>query len=156
MANVDNPNGFQYEYSYDSSGIALQTLKAAASTEINPGDAVFIDSDGYIDICTNTTGKVYGVAQSYINSGSGENPDIQVIPAKKTSVFSGQCSGTPNQTALGTDVDIEGGTGVQELDEDGTDNTVAKLIGVAYGSEVDSANARMLFVWSTSQYTGDA
>ena len=70
-------------------------------------------------------------------------------------VFEGQCSGDSAANLVGTAVDIEGATGVMEVNEDATTEDVIQIVGLR--SDEDPAytlgtNDRVRFIVLRSQF----
>jgi hypothetical protein len=156
MANLDNPNGFRaimpagtvlpmFEY-YTKSNVALA-----------PGDAVYLLSTGVVDIMTASINVgVLGVCQSKVTAEAGVQKKVLVLPAYKDIVFSGQCSGTYSPVNAGETVDLEGTTGIMEVNENSLVASTAciRIIGLEQGIDnAVGANARVLFTWAKSQWT---
>jgi len=154
MANNDNPNGFSFRKNGQGGTTPLiLTGIVATSQTIAKGDAIILAS-GLIQIAVATSGQLYGIAnESIVSSAAGAT--MTFIPAAPGYIFSGQGSGTPTQAMLGTAVDIEGATGVMEINENAVVEKVIQLVGVDPDVEnALGANARMLFTVARSQYTG--
>jgi len=151
MANKDIPNGFKPIGRY-----AQQTLwPATASQTIVAGDMVFLDSAGRVSIATTSTAAVMGVAaSSVVSSTAGDDIYVYDNPLQR---FSGQCSGDGALAdpytcfTSGSCFDIEGTTGIMEINEDATTYDIVKVVGVGYdpltgnSSEVGT-NQRKIFI----------
>lgn len=143
MANRDNPHGFIAEYTLSGGAIPVFQDAMAASTTLHKGD-LLIYSSGYLTIALAASTAIVGMCMEDKTSGASENPTISFVPATPDVIFSAQCSGTPTQAMIGTIVDIEGTTGIQEINEDSTaGGTVVRLLGVKPNSTL-GANAEML------------
>ena len=159
MANRDNPKGFWWVKSLMSGEASPITVDVpiTASTTIAVGDAVILSS-GYGTVALYTSGAIYGVAVEAIAttaSGAGSTGTIKVIPALPWYVFRGQCEGTYAITVNGTSVDIEGATGVMEINENATTEKVVRVIGLSdLPNNAIGANSVVDFVWARSQYLG--
>ena len=154
MANNDNPNGFLFRKNGQggTTPLILRGIVATGQT-IKKGDAIILAS-GLIQIAVATSPLIYGFANESVTS-SAAGAKLGFIPAAPGYIFSGQCSGTATQAMLGTAVDIEGTTGIMEINENATTEKVLQLVGV--DPDVENAlglNARMLFTVARSQYTG--
>jgi len=141
MANYDNPNGFR-PVSFPA---RTNVYEVTAATTVTKGDALAIASGKVLPYeggVTHTT--VIGVAAE---SGSGGD-EIQVYDDFATE-FEGQCSGTFAATLIGTAVDLEGTTGVMEVDENGATNDVAVIFGhyPLPGADEIGANSRVKVVF---------
>jgi len=156
MANLNRPHGFAFEYLLGSSGAApLVDGTLDTNVSIVPGDALAESTTGYLTIATATSAAIKGVSASTVAGAAGVRPKILLIAALPNAVFSGQCSGTGAQTNVGEDVDIEGTTGIMQLDENASSLKVVHIIGLKPDSAL-GANAEFLFVWKASQFTGQA
>lgn len=154
MANVDNPHGFLFERRLSGSGAAiLKEITIETNTTITANDALIRDANGYGTIALATSAAIIGVAAESVTGVAGVRPKIAFYPALPDMVFSGQCSGIGTKAIEGTSVDIEGGTGAMELNEDSTSKAVARIIELKQNSAY-GANAEFLFVWEKSSFTG--
>lgn len=155
MANIDKPAGFRVSAMPGS--FPIYTGKTASNVTLNPGDAVIRLTTGLIGLALATSTSILGVSQSKLTGEAGVQKDCMFVPALPGIVFSGQCSGTPTQSVVGEKHDIEGGTGVMEINEDATSTNVVEIVGFEGGiNNAVGANARVLFVWSSSAWTGQA
>lgn len=140
MANYDNPNGFR------PVSFPARTNVYECSATVAKGDAVAIASGKVLPYeggGTHTT--VIGVAAQ-----DGVNGDeIQVFDDPSTE-FEGQCSGTFAVTLIGTAVDLEGTTGIMEVDENGSTNDIAVILGhyPLPGADEIGANSRVKVVFA--------
>lgn len=154
MAHPDNAHGFYYEYGMDGAGIELmkQTLQSNVTTAIN--DMISQGTDGYAklgvatDSGTSST-PILGVAAHAVTGATGIRKAILYYPALGATVFSGQCSGTPTRTMAGLSVDMEGGTGAMEINENAVNLQILNLLGnkTSYG-----LNAELYFTFNKSFY----
>ena len=76
-----------------------------------------------------------------------------IYPALPGVVFEGQCSGTYAASIRYTSVDIEGTTGIMEVNENATTEQVIHVIGPVDGTTI-GANSRVQFVIARSAFTG--
>lgn len=152
MANKDTPNGFKAVMNLGGGAIPMLPGMTKANIALSPGDAVIMLSDGTIDIALATSALILGVCQSKVTAESAVSKAITYVPALDNIVFSGQCSGTYTPVNAGELVDIEGATGVMEINEDAQSVNVARIIGLdQHVDNAAGANARVLFTWSKSQ-----
>lgn len=156
MANRDKPNGFSavQMLGAGSGAFPLETAYTDSNVTLNAGDAVTMLSDGTIAIATSSSAAILGVCQTKVTGETGVRKKITYIPALPNVVFAGQCSGTFSPVNAGESVDIEGTTGIMEINEDAQSTGVARIIGLE--KRIDNAagaNARVRFVWAKSQYT---
>ena len=153
MANVDNPNGFR---AIAPAGTTLPMYEYTTGSNVGllPGDAVYLLTTGLLALGTATAAAILGVCQSIVTAETGVQKKALVIPAYKDIVFSGQCSGTFAQTDIGEAVDIEGTSGIMEINENATSLAVAQIVGIEGGIDnAVGANTRVLFTWAKSQWT---
>jgi len=136
MANYDNPNGFAPVTSPARKNV--YTTSAAVSR----GDALAIASGAVLPYVVATHDQVVGVAAHDADSGA----DVLVYDDPDTE-FVGQCSGTFAATMIGASVDIEGSTGIMEIDENGSTDQVATIVGhyPMVGATEVGANSRVKF-----------
>lgn len=156
MANVDNPNGFRAVKSMSGSFIPTFSYMTKANIALKAGDAVIMLSSGLVDIALAASTTIFGVCQSTVTAESGVSKKVLIVPASKDIIFSGQCSGTYTPVNAGESVDIEGATGVMEVNEDAQSTGVVRIVGLEGGvNNAVGANARVLFTWPKSQWAGD-
>jgi len=155
MANLDSPCGFEpYNHEGDSSA-PMHWYKHSSSdaAKITKGDAVRKDpgNAGYIKAASATVGSLLGVAGAAAATAS--NADVPVYDSPDT-VFTGQCSGDSAQALVHKQCDIEGASGVMEVNEDATTETVITVTGVHPSDELGT-NGRVLFKITRHQNAGD-
>ena len=149
MANTDNPNGFMCVKS-DFGPIKIEEGLVATGQTITKGDALIISS-GLIQIAVATSGAIYGVAaESVTSAAAGSN--IKFIPALPWYIFEGQCSGSFAVTHRGGTADIEGTTGIMEVNEDASVEDVLVMVREHPDATVGSASAQIYFRWIRSAY----
>lgn len=141
MANADNPNGFK-PYS------ASPRVTAYTATDtITAGDLLKMHTDGKLKVHDNADAVAVGVAAT--SAGANETVYVYDDP---TTIFIGQCSGTyQDSDEGGALVDVEGTTGQQEVDENGTTRKILRILRQEFvpGSmESHSGNERVLFTIS--------
>jgi hypothetical protein len=156
MANVDNPHGFVWAGSLLTGDQTPQTFKGtlASAQTIAAGDAL-IASSGVISIAASTSATILGVAFEAVTSAATATSTITFIPATPWNIFEAQCSGTFATTILYTDVDIEGTTGIMEVNEDATTEQVFQVIDyVKASNNAVGANTRVLGVFKKSAFLG--
>jgi hypothetical protein len=156
MANVDNPNGFRFVRSLTGGTASpiIYTGEVAASQTIAAGDALAVSS-GQIIIATATSGAILGVATEAVTVASGATGTIHYVPALSHYVFEGQCSGTFAQSIMYSTVDIEGTTGIMEVNENATTEQVLTIIDLLRTPlNTIGANSRVEFVWTRSAFMG--
>lgn len=156
MANVDRPNGFT-AIAPDGLTLPMYEFYTQSNLSIQPGDPVIMNSNGTVNIAGAASAAIFGVCQSKVTGVTGTRQKVLVIPANPNIVFSGQCSGTYSPVNAGESVDIEGSTGIFEINEDAQSVGVARIIGLEGGiNNAAGANARVLFTWTKSQWTGQS
>ena len=142
MANRDNPHGFIAEYTLSGGAFPVFHGKMAASLSLKKGDTL-IFSSGYLTLGLASSTAIAGICMEDKTSSAGEYPTISYTPVTPDVIFSAQCSGTATQAMIGTIVDIEGASGVQEINENATAVGVVRLLGVKPNS-VLGLNVEML------------
>ena len=149
MANTDNPNRFMCVKS-DFGPIKIEEGLVATGQTITKGDALIISS-GLIQIAVATSGAIYGVAaESVTSAAAGSN--IKFIPALPWYIFEGQCSGSFAADQRGGTADIEGTTGIMEVNEDASVEDVLVMVREHPDATVGSASAQIYFRWIRSAY----
>lgn len=116
---------------------------AKAGLTCKPGDLLYRDTNGQIDILTSTDEECIGMSRDTHSSASA-NTDVFIYDDPKQ-LFYGQCSGTPGAVVSGDFVDIEGTTGIQEINEDSTTYGVLELIDYKPGETSEAANSQLIF-----------
>lgn len=157
MANRDKPAGFRAHsmVGAGSGAFPLFTAYTDSNVSLSPGDAITMLSDGTIALATSSSTAIFGVSQSRITGETGVRKKVTFIPAIDNIIWSGQCSGTYSPSNAGESVDIEGATGVMEINEDAQSTGVARIVGLEGGLDnAVGANARVLFTWAKSQWNG--
>ena len=143
MANIDNPNGFRYEFRYSDGSPPVATYLQKASTTLNAGDPVALEA-GYL-ILAGTGVPVLGVVMgpaavddtvqngTPIVAGAGETPGVMIILAFNDVVFRVQDGdATPaTQALIGTLVDMAGATGAVEIASAVSTNDDVLLLALA-------------------------
>lgn len=153
MANLDNPNGFIAISGLDDS--THEWVVSAGQGAIAKGDAV-IRSGGTVCIAASSSGSLLGIAAGPSNHSSTANGTVLVYDDPKT-IFEGQCSGTFSASYRTVICDIEGTTGIMEVNEDATAESVICIIKESPGTEI-GANSRVMFRINKHQlggYTAD-
>ena len=150
-ANVDTPRGFQI---VGADGNAIKDVCEVADNQtINPGDALIISS-GKLAIALSNSGEIHGVAAARIVTTTATALDvIPFYPAVPQNRFRAQCSGTFTQAKVGTEVDIEGTTGIMEVNEDA--NTEKVFLVQNYTRSLQNsigANTEVVGIFSKSSY----
>ena len=152
MANVDRPAGFMAVQPQGTT-LPMYTYWLKSNVSVSPGDALLMTSNGIVDIALAASTAILGVCQSKITAIAATRQKVLVVPALPSIVFSGQCSGTYTPVNAGESVDIEGATGVMEINEDAQSTGVARIVGLeATEGNDNGANARVLFTWAKSQF----
>lgn len=148
MANIDNPNGFKvYQCSWPSVPTFREILKSGVT--VAKGDAIIWGTDGYLDIATASSASIAGVSDEAL-TGDGSKY-LKFTPTLPGILWEAQCSGTGAQTDIGETVDIEGTTGIMEINENANSVNVFRPIGKrpdsAYGANVRLYGVFVLTPW---------
>lgn len=134
MANLDNPRGF---VPYGPPG-TTHKYETAASQTIAIGDFVTLDASKQVTIATATSDNLLGMAASPVTSSSaGDAIQVYDDPDQQ---YMGQCSGTYAITQNGAEVDIEGTTGIMEVNENAALKRVLVVVGL-YGDPKNAVGA---------------
>ena len=145
MANVDNPNGFK-PWSADP-----RVNRYTAGAAFSKGDLLMVSSGKAV---IHDAGKALalGVAAT---SASGADVDCLVYDDANT-IFIGQTSGSYGVAENGTLCDVEGTTGIQELNENGHTALTLMILRqeLVPGSSELGNNARVLFTISQHVHGG--
>ena len=156
MANVDNPSGFVVAR---SNGVVVPIVRGTTKSNLAlaDGDLIICLTTGLIDIATSSSATIHGLCVKAVSATAATQKDVWYVPALETIEFEGQCSGTMAQTDIGEAVDIEGTTGIMEVNEDANSTAVIRITGLANGlKNAVGVNARVRFVVNKSSYTGQA
>lgn len=140
MPNYDNPNGFEVLGPVSGNRYTLAGTVAK-------GDLCRLGAAGTVTVY-NAHQAAIGIALRAGVSGDeieiADSPFIEIV---------GQCSGTFAATNIGDQVDVEGTTGIMEVNEDATTYrvlTIVRHIALA-GSESIGANSRVVCVIARHQ-----
>ena len=151
MANKDNPNGFKPTYTLSGGPPAIVYIPVANAQTLAKGDAITLAS-GLVAISTTTSGTIDGVMAAPSVTAT-TNTLVPVYVANSDTVFEGQCSGNSAIALIGTSVDIEGTTGIMEVNENATTEAVLRIIEM-HPSDSLGANGRVRFVVEKSAFNG--
>lgn len=147
MANVDNPNGFKWIRTRSGGPPVVDYVTLGGTVAV--GDTL-VFSGGACTIGLADSGLIHGVAMEAGVSGE----EIAFYPATVDNIFEAQCSGTYAKAShLGVAVDIEGTTGIQEVNEDATTEKVFLIQEINPNTEV-GANSRVRGIFVRSSYNG--
>ena len=157
MANDDRPNGFSWACNLagGTGGPITKRYIQKTSTQITKGDwVIWDDSTGTVDIAVSSSPALLGVACETSAASSSAGDTLLVIPAFPWYLFVGQTSGTMSQALIGDYADIEGATGVMEINENATTESVLVMqeLEDSYNNTLADANARLLVTVSKSDY----
>lgn len=133
MANPDNPSGFRVV-----GNARTGTYLVAAGNTISEGDFVGLDSDGKAVLASATSADLLGVACYDATDGQS----IAVYDDPETE-YVGQCSGGFARNMIGTECDIEGTTGIMEVNEDAHAKNTIRILGFVPSSEI-GANTEVI------------
>jgi len=155
MANTDIPNGFSVSSNQYGQSAVIK-FPVAASQTIAKGDAVILAS-GLVQIAVATSPLLLGIADASITtSGSVDRDDtLSVVVALPGMIFEGQCSGDSTAALVGTACDIEGTTGIMEVNENATTEDVIQIVGLRSDEDPNytlGTNDRVRFVMLRSQF----
>jgi len=158
MANTDKPNGFRpVDEIYQP-----RKWPVAGSEAIAVGDIVALDAAGRVALVTTATTEVMGVAATPVLVTAAAGDDIFVYD-NPLQHFEGQCSGSGaladpyTHVTLASCFDMEGTTGIMEIDEDDHATDLIKVIGVGTdpGTGEESAvgaNQRKIFIFNVNHH----
>jgi hypothetical protein len=151
MANRDNPSGFKWIRSAAGNTPLVDVVTLAGT--VAKGDALVNGGSGTYTIALSNSGTIHGVAAMAGVSGD----EIDMYAAGPQNEFEAQCSSTFAATMNGYAVDIEGTTGIQEVNEDGTTEKVFQITGYNHNDSI-GANTRVrgYFVRASYNDTEDA
>jgi len=151
MANTDGPKGFRFVRSL-AGEVSIERILMAASQTIAKGDALEL-SAGTAIIATATSGLILGVAAESKTSTASGSVYLHYYPAVPWAVFRGQTNSTYTSTTHDqTEGDIQGTTGIMELNEAGTTEDVVHFLGLADGTTDAASNAKVDFIFIRSSY----
>ena len=146
MANVDAPNGFRPVYQDGGGCPPVNAYLHSASDDkaIAVGDMLISDASypGYVKIAVYDSGSLIGVAASSLAASTLGT--VMVYDSPDT-VFVGQCSGDSAQTVVNKQCDIEGTTGIMEVNEDLTTESVIVITKLDDTSDEVGTNGRVFF-----------
>lgn len=146
---TDNPNGFRVVKTLSGGPAYIIEVPVATTQTLAKGDAVYLSS-GQVTIATSGTGSIFGV-MAEDSASQTANTLVKVYAACEDNVFEGQCSGTFARSIIGTSVDLEGTTGIMEVNEDGTTEDIFRIIGWNPNDTV-GANTRVRFIIARSSF----
>jgi len=112
------------------------------------GDLLDLNSSGQIELATASSGALIGVAAA-ASAAQADGTQVPVY-ADPDQLFEGQCSGTFAITLIGNAVDIEGTTGIMEINENAITKGVVQIIdyprnGPDGNPQTVGANSRVFF-----------
>jgi hypothetical protein len=151
MANVDSAHGFIVEGSFvPGAGIPFWKGRVKAGQTFTIGDPVRFSS-GQLRICT-AADIVAGVAAEACASLT-EGTEVLFVPALPHIFFSAQTSGDYSNGLLFALVDMEGTTGIFEVNEDANTNKTLRIIGRKDVGNTSSGNwCEVLVTFAESQW----
>jgi len=158
MANPDAPNGFSVVQS-GSDGPLVKLFPVAINQIIAAGDMVILVA-GLVQIALAASTSLLGVARDPVTTTGTvvrEDDVVAVYVADSDTVFEGQASGSTTAALLGTTMDIEGTTGIQEVNEDASATNVLRAVGIRSDDDPGldiGLNDRILFTIENSQFDG--
>jgi hypothetical protein len=140
MANPDNPVGFDVVGTLDGGAIKKSTGYLNSTQTIAVGDPLILSS-GRVSVAAATSGSLLGVCAPQLGVTTlGVN--VFTTPAQDTAilyydarhVFAGQCSGTYANTYKDALCDVEGTTGIFEVNENATTESCIQIIDEITGN----------------------
>lgn len=155
MANVNNPNSFRLISSlYGHSELVKGNVYHASAIAIATGDAIIEDDTtaGKVNIAVFDSDLLHGIAAQPIARTAGQvTAPFLYYPALPGNVFEGQCSGTYALTKRYFACDIEGATGIMEVNENLTNEDVIYIIREDPNTEI-GAYSRVQFLIIRSSF----
>lgn len=154
---TDNANGFKFHSCLYGGAAPIYKALLASSTAITTGD-MLRGSAGYADLSNiSATDALLGVSKSVKTSAqSNANPEITFVPALPGVLFSGNDSGTPTQALIWTKCDIEGTTGIMEVNSDASSVECILLTALKEDESTFAANSNLVFQVVTSVWSQTA
>ena len=137
MANDDRPVGFRPVQKV----LRCTRYVVATSQTIAIGDAVILSSN-LVQIALSTSGVLLGVAATAVTSAAA-GAFIWVWDHPEQ-LFVGQCSGDSTDAGIGDPCDIEGTTGIMEVNENASTEDVI-VVRQAHPDDSLAANGRVYF-----------
>ena len=133
----------------------MYSLRLNQNQTVTYGDMLIVSS-GYVQIALHSSTLLLGVAAEALANGAGEYEWLNFYPALEGTIFAGQCSGTPTQSDLLTvgasAKDIEGTTGIMEINEDASASDVISLLGPLDRQQGLGLNAVLEFIVLLRQF----
>lgn len=148
MAYTDNPNGFVCVGTIDGGPAPeVRYARLDVNQTISRGDFL-IQSSGYLQIAAAGSTEIVGLAVESKTASASLYQWIGYIPALPNALFEGQCSGTATIADLFTVCDIEGTTGIMEINEDAT--SIGMILPIELVNEAEGfgtgAGTRLRFI----------
>jgi hypothetical protein len=154
MANPDSAYGFDVFKRLGGADVPIETMTTESNVTLAVGDAVAIDTaTGLLRLAVAGDTALAGVSTCKITGVAATRATATFVPAISDIVFHGQCSGTPTQASVGDTCDIEGATGVMEVNENGSTTDVIQIVGFHPSTSI-GLNAQVLFTIVKSQLYG--
>jgi hypothetical protein len=153
MANPDKPISFSPVFQ-PGQVPKTEAYEVAAAQTWSAGDLLTMNSSGQIELATASSGALCGLA---VNSIAAPAQGTRVLVYDDPNqLFYGQCSGTFAITMLGSDFDIEGTTGAQEINENATLKRVVQIVNYPLEAEGEAnavgANTKVYFKIAKHQF----
>ena len=139
-ANTDNPNGCKPTGLFGQFVAPFSPFQAAASQTIVEGDPVKLDGSGQVVIGAATDSSLLGFARTAVTDSDAG--DIIYVYNDPEQVYECQCSGTFALTMIGDAVDLEGSTGIFEVNENASTYQPVRIVGYNANDSV-GANTRL-------------
>ena len=139
-ANADNPDGCKPVGLFGQHSEPFQAYETAAAQTIVEGDPVKLDGSGQIVIGTAIDSALLGFARSGVTASSAG--DLIYVYSNPSTVFQCQSSGSFAITMISDLVDLEGSTGIFEVNENASVYKPLRIVGYNPNDSV-GANARL-------------
>ena len=150
---VDNPNGFKPVRCLYNCPPPIAEVLATNSQTIVVGDPLTNETaPGYAAIAATTSGQILGVSTEDVTTDGSGTQYFKIWVACEGTIFEGQVSGTFAQADVHTSVDIDGSTGIFEVDETNTTEQVVRIVDYNRNDTI-GANTRVHFILCRSGYT---
>lgn len=146
-ANTDNPSGC-LPSKYHGVEAPFAAYQAADAQTIVEGDPVKLDGAGQVVIGTASDSSLLGFARSAV-TGSTAGDTIYVYN-DPDQVYRCQCSGTFAIAMIGTSVDLEGSTGIFEVNENAVVTKAVRIVGYDL-NDIVGANTRVFIQLNMSE-----
>jgi len=156
VANTNNPNGFTCVKGAAGCIVPLFTFMTKSNLALTAGDALILLTNGVVDKAVVGSTAIFGVCQTTVTAVAATRKQILMVPAAEDLIFAAQYSSSATPGNWGTGRDINGATGAMLLTTT-TAQAVARILMMEPGIKNEvGAYGRVLFIWTKSQWTGQA